>query len=326
MAATDTLPIAISATEMPSQFNVATYFVDRNVADGRGDNVAIEVHPGNQRITYRQVLDGVNRFGNSLRNVLGVRIEERVLLLLLDCPEYAYAFFGAIKIGAVPIPTNTLFKPADYEYLLNDSRARVVVVSEALLPQLQAVLRSFGQQRQQGVSHAHDPAPSVRIPSVIHSILGGARCGYRRRSTAPGFQLARAFQLSPAAGTVVGDDLLEHGGEGGRVDRLAPANGHRAGGLVVVAGGDDRLRIRHDRAVVEEHVDVVLGRQQGTDVALQDEVRLPGSLDGLGDLGIGGVDQVADLAADGLLPVRQGIDVGVDARVRGVGHDGSSCS
>src|SRR5262249_42946236 len=50
-------------------------------------------------------------------------------------------FFGAIKIGAVAVPTNTLFKPPDYEYLLNDSRARVAIVSEALVPQLQAIPR-----------------------------------------------------------------------------------------------------------------------------------------------------------------------------------------
>jgi benzoate-CoA ligase family protein len=87
------------------------------------------------------VLESVNRFGNSLRDVLGVRIEERIMLLLLDSPEYAYAFFGAIKMGAVPIPTSTLFKPDNYEYILNDSRARVVIVSEALLPQLQAISR-----------------------------------------------------------------------------------------------------------------------------------------------------------------------------------------
>jgi benzoate-CoA ligase len=137
MATTQMPPSSISARSIPDQFNVATYFVDRNVDLGRGDNVAIEY--GDQRITYRQVLDNVNRFGNALRDTLGVRLEERVMLLLQDCPEYAYAFFGAIKIGAVPIPTSTLFKPADYEYLLNDSRARVVVVSEALLPQLQAI-------------------------------------------------------------------------------------------------------------------------------------------------------------------------------------------
>src|SRR5947209_13669004 len=141
MAVTDVNPAALGPTSIPDQFNVATYFVDRNVAEGRGERVAIEVYPGNTRITYREVLENVNRFGNALRHALGVRIEERVLLLLLDCPEYAYSFFGAMKIGAVPIPTSTLFKPADYEYLLNDSRARVIVVSEALLPQLQAIPR-----------------------------------------------------------------------------------------------------------------------------------------------------------------------------------------
>src|SRR5437667_1094547 len=141
MAVTDDNPLALGPTSMPEQFNVATYFVDRNVAEGRGDRVAIEVYPGDTRITYRQVLDGVNRFGNALRDTLGVRIEERVLLLLLDCPEYVSSFFGAIKIGAVPIPTSTLFKPDNYEYILNDSRARVAVISEALLPQLQAIPR-----------------------------------------------------------------------------------------------------------------------------------------------------------------------------------------
>src|SRR6185503_10603819 len=65
----------------------------------------------------------------------------RVLLLLLDCPEFIYSFFGAIKIGAVAVPTNTLWKAPDYEYVLNDSRARVVIISEALLPQVQAIPR-----------------------------------------------------------------------------------------------------------------------------------------------------------------------------------------
>ena len=71
-----------------------------------------------------------------------VRTEERVLLLLLDTPEFAYCFFGAIKIGALPVPANTLLKPPDYRHLLNDSRARVAVVSEALLPQILAIPRS----------------------------------------------------------------------------------------------------------------------------------------------------------------------------------------
>ena len=110
MTATEVRPIVVAADALPDQFNVATYFVDRNVAEGRGDRVAIEYAA--RRITYREVLERVNRFGNALREGLDVRIGDRVLLLLLDCPEYAYAFFGAIKVGAVPIPTSTLLKPA----------------------------------------------------------------------------------------------------------------------------------------------------------------------------------------------------------------------
>jgi benzoate-CoA ligase len=123
--------------KLPDEFNAATYYVDRNVHEGRGERVAIEC--GDERVTYRQVLDRVNRAGNALRDQLGVRMEERIQLILLDTPEFAYSFFGAIKIGAVPIPTNTLWKPADFEYVLNDSRARVAIVSAALLPQLDAI-------------------------------------------------------------------------------------------------------------------------------------------------------------------------------------------
>ena len=107
---------AVSAADLgvPETFNAAVHFVDRNVDDGRGGSVAIEF--GDRRITYAEVQSNVNRFGSALRDSLGVRLEERVLLLLLDTPEFAYAFFGAMKIGAVPIPTNTLWKSADYEY------------------------------------------------------------------------------------------------------------------------------------------------------------------------------------------------------------------
>ncbi len=119
-------------------FNVATYFVDRNILEGRAENVAIEC--AGERVTYQQLFERTNRAGNALRN-LGVRPGERVLLLLLDSPEFLYCFFGAIKIGAVAVPVNTQAKPHDYEYMLNDSRARIAIVSATLLPQLQAIPR-----------------------------------------------------------------------------------------------------------------------------------------------------------------------------------------
>jgi len=118
-------------------FNSATWFVDRNVAEGRGSRVAIEC--GDARVTYDDLLRNVNRAGCALRDRYGVRPEERVLLLLLDGPAFAYGFFGAIKIAAVPVPLNTLWKPADYEYVLRDSRAGVVIVSPELLPQFERV-------------------------------------------------------------------------------------------------------------------------------------------------------------------------------------------
>jgi hypothetical protein len=85
-----------------------------------------------------------------------------------------------------------------------------------------------------------------------------------------------------------------------------------------VAPGDDVLGIGDDSAVVEKDVDVVLRRQQRADIALQNEVGTIDELDGLGDFPVGGMDQVADLAADDLLPLRQGVDVRVDAWVTGV--------
>ena len=118
------------------EFNAATHFIDRHIADGRGQKVAIECEE--RQVTYQQLFEMVNRLGNCLRK-LGVRIEERVFLLLFDTPEFAASFFGAIKIGAVPVPINTLLKPADYSYLLNDSRARVAIVSESLLPLIKAI-------------------------------------------------------------------------------------------------------------------------------------------------------------------------------------------
>ncbi|MGI9103548.1 MAG: benzoate-CoA ligase family protein [Terriglobales bacterium] len=124
--------------ELPVRFNAAAHFIDPHRRD-RPEKIAIEC--GGDRVTYAELAARVNRTGNALRHALGVRMEERVLLLLLDTPEFAACFFGAIKIGSVPVPVNTLLKARIYEYLLNDSRARVAMVSDALLPQIQAIPR-----------------------------------------------------------------------------------------------------------------------------------------------------------------------------------------
>src|SRR4051812_41164284 len=118
--------------------NAASYFVDRHIGDGRGEAVAIEC--GDRCVTYGSLHEQVNRIGSGLQTELGVRPEERVLLLMLDEPEMVFAFFGAIKIGAIPIPVNTLWTPADYEFVLNDARPAVVIASAALLPKIAALV------------------------------------------------------------------------------------------------------------------------------------------------------------------------------------------
>src|ERR1700716_1265317 len=138
MATTTERPSAAPLVDVPDHFNIADYLVDRHVREGRGGRTAILF--GDESITYAQVSERSNRLANGLRS-MGVRREDRVMLLLLDTPAFVYSFFGAQKIGAVPIPTNTLLKSQDYRYMLNDSRATVAIVSEALFPQLAAIPR-----------------------------------------------------------------------------------------------------------------------------------------------------------------------------------------
>ena len=116
--------------EIPARFNAASFFVDRHVAEGRGDKVAFFYE--DTSLTYGAMAELVNRAGNALLD-LGVQPEQRVLLLLLDSLEFVATFWGAIKIGAIPIPVNTMLRADDYLYFLEDSRARVAVISEALL-------------------------------------------------------------------------------------------------------------------------------------------------------------------------------------------------
>ena len=128
------------AIDLPERLNAAAVFVDSHVAAGRGDKAAILC--GDETVTYRDLHENVNRVGNALL-ALGLRMEERVAILMPDCPECVYAFFGAIKIGAVAVPINTILMPRDYEYLLNDSRAHVLVVHPQLLGNIMEIRGSL---------------------------------------------------------------------------------------------------------------------------------------------------------------------------------------
>ncbi|HYW73656.1 MAG TPA: AMP-binding protein, partial [Pyrinomonadaceae bacterium] len=157
---------------LPTDFNVATYFVDRHIAEARDQKVALEC--GEERVTYRQFFERVNGLGNVFKR-LGVRCEERVALLLLDTPEFAYSFFGAIKIGAVAVPMNTMLTPREYEYVLNDSRARIVIVSESLLPQLQAIPKSNLRYLETVIVHGQAPEGAHSLQQVLSAASADLR-------------------------------------------------------------------------------------------------------------------------------------------------------
>ncbi|HLI72189.1 MAG TPA: benzoate-CoA ligase family protein [Ktedonobacteraceae bacterium] len=127
----------IAQIVVPEQFNAASAFLDRNLLqEGRGAKPAV-FYQG-QTFTYAQVAELANRVGNGLRD-LGIEQEQRVALLLLDSPEFAAGFFGGMKIGAVPVAMNTSLRPTDYVYMLNDSRAKVLLISAEVWPAVQSV-------------------------------------------------------------------------------------------------------------------------------------------------------------------------------------------
>jgi len=122
---------------LPRQFNAAEYFVDRNLDQGRGDKAAVLYE--DQVISYSLLAENINRTANALCE-LGVGMENRVMLLLRDSPEMIYSFYGAIKAGAVAVPTNILMKAPDFLYMLNDSRASVLIVDAIFLPEIEKIL------------------------------------------------------------------------------------------------------------------------------------------------------------------------------------------
>lgn len=122
--------------EIPETFNISTYLLDRHLAEGRGEKQAVVA--GERRLTYRQLLEETCRAANALTG-LGLRREERVLLILDDCPEFLAGFLGAVRLGAVPVPVNFQVGAEEWAFYLNDSRARLAVVGEAMLPALLGV-------------------------------------------------------------------------------------------------------------------------------------------------------------------------------------------
>lgn len=123
----------------PERFNMADYFLDHNIREGRENKIA--VYYRDSTYTYGQVLEMSNRAGNALRE-LGVEMENRVLIALPDSIEFIAAWFGVLKIGAVVTMVNTILPASDYEYYLNYTRAKVAIVHESVLEKFEEVRQS----------------------------------------------------------------------------------------------------------------------------------------------------------------------------------------
>lgn len=123
--------------EIPREYNAARDLVDRHLATERAGHPAVIDADGTY--TYAELAERVRRAGNALLD-LGVRMESRVAICLLDSVDFPAAFLGAMRIGAVPVPLNTLLTAADYDYMLRDSRAHTLVVSRELYPSFAPIL------------------------------------------------------------------------------------------------------------------------------------------------------------------------------------------
>jgi len=131
-------------------YNAVSWLLDRNVDEGRGDKVVFDDTVS--QITYGRLQQQTRRVGNMLRR-LGVRREERVAMIMLDTIDFPIVFLGAIRAGVVPVPLNTLLTAEQYAYILSDCRARVLFVSEALLPVVKDII--------------------ARMPDLEHVVVSG---------------------------------------------------------------------------------------------------------------------------------------------------------
>ncbi len=150
------------ASDLPLTYN-AIHILEHNLADRAGKTALYSLE---RNLTFQEVHDEANRVGNALKR-LGVRTGEYVGLLALDGPEWVACFFGTLKIGAIHVGMNTLLTPAEYDYMLNDSRMRVLIVHEKVFPAIQPIL---GEQKylKDVIVIGNAPAPYPTYEDWVH--------------------------------------------------------------------------------------------------------------------------------------------------------------
>ena len=133
--------------QVPSHFNIGVACTDKHLATTLGRTTAMIVEDddlGTDQISYAQLSRRTNQFAQLLRNE-GIQAAERVLIRLPNCLNYPTAFLGAMKLGAVSVPTSTLLTVEEVIYLAQDSGARVLVTDKAFWQQLKTEIHQCPQ-------------------------------------------------------------------------------------------------------------------------------------------------------------------------------------
>ena len=117
------------AQEIPSRFNIAEWFLDRP-AEAHPERIAILGEP--RAVCYGELRELANRVGNALL-ADGCARGDRVLIVLRDSVEFMAAFFGAAKIGAIPVPVNSFARAGDYSFYVSDCGASIAIVDDGAL-------------------------------------------------------------------------------------------------------------------------------------------------------------------------------------------------
>jgi benzoate-CoA ligase family protein len=169
----------ITHADLANELNLATWFVDRNVKEGRGDRTALIGPSG--ATTYEELASLVNRTGHLLLE-LGVRAQDLVLLVLGDSVELVALWYGTQKIGAVTAEAYTFLQPKDYAYYLEYTDAALVVADETTEAAIRQVAgerqvlvvdETFGQRLDE-ISDELDPASTTKDDVALWKFTTGS--------------------------------------------------------------------------------------------------------------------------------------------------------
>lgn len=127
-------PFPVWSWDLPENFNIGVACTDAHLGTANENKLAMIVEDdvlGVSTATYRQLAQATSRFAQLLRN-LGVAEGDRVLIRLPNSLAYPTAFLGAMKRGAIAVPTSTLLTAEEVVYLARDSEATVLVTDKTM--------------------------------------------------------------------------------------------------------------------------------------------------------------------------------------------------